>query len=293
MKNVGSGGLVKSYSFYRLVEPQKTPFDFISVGDFAKLQEKALKDAREILNNQTPVSLSLLEGREATDDKIALPSGVKMAELFKEGIEVSRKLGMTTDWVPHSFLAAELAAKIAEKMGINPIEAYTIALLHDIGKQSNLCQPRLPHAFEGWLILVKEFPGVARYCISHCFGNEKDVNKDSDFASFPPKDAKLLKTLIQNILSKGYSIMDLVIQYADALSTHEGYVSSLKEKLEKQIARFPEIAGEIQEVFKILGGIGITLGKEMQMQENKKHIILYPQSALIPIVNRLHYSKRA
>lgn len=73
-------------------------------------------------------------------------------------------------WVQHSIHVAQSAELIAKRIGsINSEMAYTLGLLHDIGRREGVYKMR--HSLDGYKYAMRMgYEGVAKICLSHaCF----------------------------------------------------------------------------------------------------------------------------
>lgn len=127
-------------------------------------------------------------------------------------------------WENHSRGAAEVAEKIAERAGLDPDKAYTLGLLHDIGRYKGP-HTGLKHISDGYDILIeKGLPeDIARICMTHSF-NPKEAVKNLELED---KDAE--KRIKDYVLATEYDDYDRLIQLADYMSGAHG-VSTIERR---------------------------------------------------------------
>lgn len=109
------------------------------------------------------------------------------------------------------------AKKIAAFCNLDVDKAYSLALLHDIGRYEGV--RGLHHIVAGYqLMMDKDYPVAARVCLTHSFplpilaafgGNEIDCTKEEI-------------QLIEKVLATEFDIYDKLIQLCDALGSHDG-----------------------------------------------------------------------
>lgn len=121
-------------------------------------------------------------------------------------------------WVEHSRSVAENARRIAEHTDcIDPDTAYTMGLLHDIGRAAGVSGIR--HIFDGYDRMNKlGQPTIARICLTHSFPLK---NIRAFQGSFDCSEQQL--AFLQCFLdSCSYDNYDRLIQLCDALSLPSG-----------------------------------------------------------------------
>lgn len=121
-------------------------------------------------------------------------------------------------WVEHSRSVAENARRIAEHTDcIDPDTAYTMGLLHDIGRAAGVSGIR--HIFDGYDRMNKlGQPTIARICLTHSFPLK---NIRAFQGSFDCSEQQL--AFLQRFLdSCSYDNYDRLIQLCDALSLPSG-----------------------------------------------------------------------
>lgn len=121
-------------------------------------------------------------------------------------------------WVEHSRSVAENARRIAEHTDcIDPNTAYTMGLLHDIGRAAGISGIR--HIFDGYdRMIALGQPTIARICLTHSFPLK---NIHAFQGSFDCSKQQL--AFLQRFLdSCSYDNYDRLIQLCDALSLPSG-----------------------------------------------------------------------
>lgn len=121
-------------------------------------------------------------------------------------------------WVRHSMSVAANARFIAEKTEhLNGDQAYTMGLLHDIGRRAGI--KAILHIFDGYdyMTSVRQ-PEVARICLTHSFP-QKDIH--TFFGKFDCSDSQL-EFLEEYIKNTEYTDYDRLIQLCDAISLPSG-----------------------------------------------------------------------
>ena len=121
-------------------------------------------------------------------------------------------------WVEHSRSVAENARRIAEHTDcLDPDTAYTMGLLHDIGRAAGISGIR--HIFDGYdRMIALGQPTIARICLTHSFPLK---NIRAFQGSFDCSEQQL--AFLQRFLdSCSYDNYDRLIQLCDALSLPSG-----------------------------------------------------------------------
>lgn len=121
-------------------------------------------------------------------------------------------------WVEHSRSVAENARRIAEHTDcLDPDTAYTIGLLHDIGRAAGVSGIR--HIFDGYDRMNELCqPTIARICLTHSF----PLKNIHDFQGSFDCSKQQLAFLQCFLDSCSYDNYDRLIQLCDALSLPSG-----------------------------------------------------------------------
>ena len=121
-------------------------------------------------------------------------------------------------WVEHSRSVAENARRIAEHTDcINPDTAYTMGLLHDIGRAAGVSGIR--HIFDGYDRMNELCqPTIARICLTHSFPL-KNIHAFQGSFDCSKQQLAFLQCFLD---SCSYDNYDRLIQLCDALSLPSG-----------------------------------------------------------------------
>ncbi len=121
-------------------------------------------------------------------------------------------------WVKHSVNVGIAARNIARKIpGMNPEKAYTVGLLHDIGRRVGIVD--IPtHVYEGYrYCMEKGWDEAARICMTHSY-----LRMREEFGYEPDSDhEKKIKAYIMACEVDDY---DRLIQLCDSLAVDYGFV---------------------------------------------------------------------
>ena len=133
-------------------------------------------------------------------------------ELLEWGVS-----GNPGPWREHSLSVARAAEYIARACGdMDPDKAWTMGLLHDIGRYEGPFGLR--HALAGYYLMLKKGePSIARICLTHSFPlphigayvGKQDISDDD-------------RALLMGVLDTPMDDYDRLIQICDALSWGEG-----------------------------------------------------------------------
>ena len=121
-------------------------------------------------------------------------------------------------WVEHSRSVAENARRIAEHTDcIDPDTAYTMGLLHDIGRAAGVSGIR--HIFDGYdRMIALGQPTIARICLTHSFPL-KNIHAFQGSFDCSKQQLAFLQCFLY---SCSYDNYDRLIQLCDALSLPSG-----------------------------------------------------------------------
>jgi hypothetical protein len=123
------------------------------------------------------------------------------------------------EWVPHSLFVARAAAAIAAAVpGMDADSAYTMGLLHDIGRRAGIMD--MYHILTGYRYLLSfGYPSAARICITHCFPLQ-DIRAVGDNWDGSPQELEFIAAYINPLV---YDHYDRLIQLCDALAKPDGF----------------------------------------------------------------------
>lgn len=127
-------------------------------------------------------------------------------------------------WVAHSRTAAHCAEKIAENCeGLDADKAYTLGLLHDIGRRYGVTGLR--HIYDGWKYMLSlGYDEAARACLTHTFTTKKLSDYVGRYDLTEAQQAELAAA----ISAAEYDDYDRLIQLCDAISGSEGVLDILE-----------------------------------------------------------------
>jgi hypothetical protein len=122
-------------------------------------------------------------------------------------------------WVAHSVLVAQAAETIAGCIpGLDPDMAYTLGLLHDVGRREGVAGMR--HVIDGYRFLMAGgFDGAARVCLTHSYPL-KNVASGSAVWDGTQEEYDFVQAYLDGI---EYSLYDRLIQFCDGVSMATGY----------------------------------------------------------------------
>ena len=122
-------------------------------------------------------------------------------------------------WVAHSRLVAQAAETVAGSIpSLDPEYAYTLGLLHDIGRREGVAGMR--HVIDGYRFLMAEgFDGAARVCLTHSYP-VKNVAAGSAVWDGTREEYAFVQAYLEGI---EYHLYDRLIQLCDGLTMASGY----------------------------------------------------------------------
>ncbi|HSV85197.1 MAG TPA: HD domain-containing protein [Levilinea sp.] len=122
-------------------------------------------------------------------------------------------------WVSHSqFVAGAAAAIAAVAAGMDADVAYTLGLLHDIGRREGVMD--MYHILTGYRHLVElGYPAAARICLTHCFPLQEIGSVGSNWDG-TVEELAFVATYIESVIYDDY---DRLIQLCDALALPGGF----------------------------------------------------------------------
>ena len=136
-------------------------------------------------------------------------------------------------WAEHSRVVARAAQTIASKCSLDTHTAYTLGLLHDIGRYKGVLGLR--HIYTGFNLMIEKgyyFP--ARICLSHSFPVK-------DYTAIYGNDCtkEEFEEIIKNINEYKYDDYDRLIQLCDSICTKDG-VCLMEVRLMETARRYSE-----------------------------------------------------
>lgn len=149
-------------------------------------------------------------------------------------------------WGDHSRTAAMCAGKIAAACGMDAEKAWSLGLLHDIGRRFGITH--LAHVWDGYRYLMElGYPNAARVCLTHSFCR-------GDFSGYvgrydlPEEEQDRLKALLEQTAQDDY---DRLIQLCDCLAGN-GKVVDMEARMEDVCRRYGYYPEEKREVYRRL-----------------------------------------
>ena len=173
------------------------------------------------MRTYTPVYLRVISRQDA----------VRLANSYlQERVRNGSNIRIIYEHGVHIYNVAKIAEAIAEQTNgaLDPETAYTIGLLHDIGRIKDETVTKVPHSIEGFNYMQRiGYPELAPICITHNF-IDKDI-KQSDFPTYSPELFAWTKEYLSHI---EYSDYDRLIQLADLFSRGKE-ILSIRQRLDK------------------------------------------------------------
>ena len=122
-------------------------------------------------------------------------------------------------WVAHSWLVAQAAEIIAACIpGLDSESAYTLGLLHDIGRREGIGGMR--HVIDGYRFLMAGgFDGAARICLTHSYPI-KNAASGSAVWDGTQEEFAFVQAYLDGI---EYDLYDRLIQLCDGTTMATGY----------------------------------------------------------------------
>lgn len=147
-------------------------------------------------------------------DTRLVPDLILAEELLREAGELN-----PGEWVPHSRNVAYAARSIAERLaGLDSAVAYSLGLLHDIGRREGKTQIR--HIIDGYRYLMGlGYEDAARICLTHSFPIQ-DIRTSSARWDCSPEETEFMKDFLSRI---EYDDYDRLIQLCDGIATSSGF----------------------------------------------------------------------
>ena len=147
--------------------------------------------------------------------------------IFREQAEI--KPGK---WVTHSVYTASIAKVIAEKIGIESKKAFTLGLMHDIGR--SLTDGQFRHIYEGYRFMLDcKLPECARVCLTHSF----PVQNVYSYVGKLDVDQETIHACQKLLEEIKYTEYDMLVQLCDALATERGMIH-LEERFVASVLKY-------------------------------------------------------
>jgi len=164
-------------------------------------------------------------------NKISRQEALKLATVYlQERIYNGSNPRIIFEHGVHVFNVAKIAEAIAEQTNgaLDSDTAYSLGLLHDIGRIKDETVTHIPHGIEGFNYLTQiGHPEIAPICITHNF-----IDKDIQKSDFPTYSDELFAETKQYLSTIEYNDYDRVIQVADLFSRGKE-IMSIQQRLDK------------------------------------------------------------
>lgn len=165
------------------------------------------------------------------ENKISRQKALCMAcGYLQERIRNGSRIKIIFEHAIHVFNVAKIAENIAKHSNgkLDSDTAYSLGLIHDIGRIKDETITKVPHGVEGFNYLIDQgYPDIAPICLTHGFIN-KDI-KQSDYPTYSPQLFKQVKNYLDNL---EYNDYDRIVQLADLFSRGKE-IMSIHQRLEK------------------------------------------------------------
>lgn len=162
---------------------------------------------------------------------LGYPTISEAVKIWNEAFEYRKKAfpnrELPCKYIYHTKGVAEAAQIIAGKIPhLNSDKAYVLGLLHDYGKRIKEKEADKFHGQEGYeAMLAKEYPDVAKICLTHSFPNINFNDKDY---SYPIEWMNWVREKLKTI---EYDDYDRLIQLCDKFYEETSKVS-IRERAE-------------------------------------------------------------
>ncbi|NFO05490.1 HD domain-containing protein [Clostridium botulinum] len=139
-------------------------------------------------------------------------------EMAKKELEIAGQLNQGP-WTEHSINVGLAAQMIAEKCSnINPVKAYVLGLLHDIGRRYGVSARR--HGIDGYKFMKeKGWDEVSRICLTHSFP-VPDFDKEIGKNDMSDEESEFVRKYLNDIIYDDY---DRLLIVCDALADAQGF----------------------------------------------------------------------
>ena len=165
------------------------------------------------------------------ENKISRQEALKHACYYlQERVRNGSHLKIIFEHAVHVFNVAKIAEGIAKNSNgrLDPDTAYSLGLLHDIGRIKDETVTKVPHGIEGFNYLVEHgYPDLAPICLTHGF-----ISKDIKKSDYPTYRTKLFNRVKEYLSDLEYNDYDRIIQLADLFSRGK-QIMSIHDRLEK------------------------------------------------------------
>ena len=140
-------------------------------------------------------------------------------------------------WGDHSRVVARCAEAIAAACGMDADKAYSLGLLHDIGRRFG--HGHMAHVYDGYTYMKSlGYDDAARICLTHSFNTQVFEDYIGNVDISEEKQAVLREALA----ACAFDDYDRLIQLCDSIGTAEG-PASLDERMgdvKRRYGRYPQ-----------------------------------------------------
>ena len=234
--------------------------------------------------------------------KISRQEALKLATGYlQERIHNGSNIRIIYEHGVHIFNVAKIAEAIAlhTHNSLDSETAYTLGLLHDIGRVKDETVTKVPHGIEGFNYLNKiGYPSIAPICITHNF-IDKDI-KQSDFPTYSPELFAWTKEYLSHT---EYSDYDRLIQLSDLFSRGKE-IMSIRQRLDKNKSfyhienlSYEDKAFALRDYFDKKYNIDVEqivadlFDLHKQSNNNASVILFFPKTNLNRLPKKFHFEK--
>ena len=147
-------------------------------------------------------------------------------------------------WVDHSKVVARTAKVIASKCSLEEDIAFSLGLLHDIGRYEGITDLR--HQYAGYKLMEeKGYHDNAKICLTHSFPN-KDLDAYNGQNDCTKEETDFITAKMEDYQYNDY---DKLIQFCDSISLPQG-VCLLEVRLLDVVLRHGKINASIFDKWK-------------------------------------------
>lgn len=163
-------------------------------------------------------------------------------------------------WTNHSYSVATAAQTIARACGLDGDKAFSLGLLHDLGRYMGVTS--MKHVYDGYALLRERgYDEAAQICLTHSFPTQ-DIAEYSGANDCSPDE---YRELSDQLSSCTYTDYDLLIQLCDSIALVDGVC--LMEKRLVDVARRhgtnEQMLAKWERLFAILARFDAMAGKRI------------------------------
>ncbi|MGI5888864.1 MAG: HD domain-containing protein [Oscillospiraceae bacterium] len=127
-------------------------------------------------------------------------------------------------WVDHSRNTARAAEKIASMCGLDSEKAYSLGMLHEVGRYES--RRDLHHVIAGYKMLRDNYSDAARICVTSAFV-VPDINNRTERNDCTSEETQFIRSFLKSV---EYDDYDRLIQLCTVMASSDG-VGMLEKKL--------------------------------------------------------------